>query len=143
MNWLRDKLKKWLGIKDLEFGLTSAQDTIIKLERLVNPEAIEHTVNRLAQLEYWLGQEGAVSEAAFDVHWHGGNTLLIVCSKLRGGMVKFIPLNMKRVDELIRICEMLYSEFGARQFYFDAPPGFNDAMQDQIRHLDKQSRKYK
>lgn len=116
--WLRKRLRTFLGIDQLQ-----SQVGVIGSD--------------LRTLESWLGDKHAIEATAVDLHMKGDSeSLIIVCSKLKGGMIKFIPVEFRDFGTLMNVIGSLEERFEPRHFYIDGP-------QVLVREIDDQMKRHK
>ena len=95
MNWLRKKLKKWLGIKTNE----------IDIERL--------------DILY-----SDLTSIGVDVHFKKPHMILIF-SKLNGGQIRHIDADFDNMQELNSLVKALKKRYKPKDIFYDLPHGMN------------------
>lgn len=101
MKWLKEKLRKWLGVQ-------YNQDQIIYLRGKYN--ILE---NRTSD----------IFEMGIDVHFKSPHMILIF-SRVNGGQIRHIDIDIKDFRELQKITEELKYRYGLREKepFWDTPP---------------------
>ncbi len=95
---LRNWLQKWLGFDTLERRLIKSDARIDKLEELGE-----------------MGVDLGASEQS--------DSYIVIATKLKGGVVKIIPMRYERPDEVLRLMEELQSRYQIRRPIKDLPRG--------------------
>jgi hypothetical protein len=110
-----------------------------RLLQFLGIDELQHKVTAMAmnlhQLDAWLGSQHAIEAAAVDVHMsRDSESLVIICSRLKGGMIKFIPVEFRDVSILLDTIRYLENRFEpARGFYIDGPPVLVREIDDQLK----------
>lgn len=131
---VREFLRSWLGIDDMEADVVIAGD----LARIAD--------DSFRQLSYWLRETPGVDGIAADVHlgerWGGrADSLVIICSRLRGGMVRFFPIRVGSFADLQSFIRMTESLLEPDIYFWDAPRGLNEMLKDEV--LRKEPRRWR
>jgi hypothetical protein len=102
MDWLKNKLKLWLGIHQIEKNILDQQNQI----------------NRLFKLNKDLVHIGV------DVHFKSPHMILIY-SKLAGGQLYHVDVNFESLIELRNFVMMLKEKYNTDKVICDTPPGYD------------------
>ena len=118
---LKGQIRDWLGLDKMERDFSEMDRKVASLQSSVR------------YYETWLGEESAITAVGIDHHMRGpGDTLFIVCSRLKGGMVKIIPAQVREVNDLMRVIEDLEYSFEPKAIYFDGVPGLDREVNARI-----------
>jgi hypothetical protein len=98
--FLKRKLRKFLELDKLEHNVVRAENNIDVLQ-----ERTENLFNM-----------------GVDVHFKSDHMILIY-SKLNGGQIRHIDVDVKDMRHLKHICDSLKSAYGIRQTFYDVPYG--------------------
>lgn len=101
--WLRRKLRKWLGITNIEAKVIDNRAFLGS--RIVN---LEHLCSDLVNI-------------GVDVHFKSPHMILIY-SKLNGGQLRHIDVNFRDLKELRDCVEELQYKYNTRDAIYDMPP---------------------
>lgn len=105
MNWLKKKIKSWLGITCCEIDLSSQKQLI---------DILSSKVRKLDTRTSDLVKIGV------DVEFHG-QTTIVVMSKLKGGQFRIIETEFSNVKELIDFVRNLQERYSINRPFVDAP----------------------
>jgi hypothetical protein len=107
MNWLKRKIRSWLGV----------EDDVIRLSLLCRDLIASHA--RLSQLHKDLVSIGV------DVHFKTPSMILIY-SHLQGGQIRHIDANFESMVELNEFVKCLKEQFMTKAVMWDAPGVIRD-----------------
>lgn len=102
---LRDRLRKWLGLNDLEQRVTNMHHA--------NCDSINLLAGQLAK-QVSMGIDPGFRD----------DSMIIIMSRLNGGKVKVIDAHVDNLKDLRHLIEALEKEYGARdrdRYYVDRP----------------------
>ena len=130
---IRTTLRLWLGISELQTDVVIAGD----LARTAD--------DRCQQLSRWLRETPGVDGIATDLHlgdrWGGwADSMVIICSRLRGGMVRIVPVRFDGLEELRRFIQMTESLLEPDMYFWDAPIGLNEMIKDETEKIARRNR---
>jgi len=101
MKWIRTKIRKWLGLAELEDAMTVAA---LELEEAhIKLDAIRDLVH-----------------VGVDVHFKEPHMVLIY-SKLNGGQIRHIPVGIENLAELRSMVEEIKARYHTQEVIWDAP----------------------
>jgi len=91
MNWLKNKLRVWLGITENQRRIKSTEDNLVGLTSI-----------------------------GVDVHFKSPHMILIF-SKLKGGQIRHIEADFKNMRELQDLVERLKTTYKPQRVWWDCP----------------------
>lgn len=91
---------------------------------------IKRLESQLSTIEEWFGPDSNM--LAMDTSLKG-DTLVIFISRLRGGVIKFLPVRFNTYHEMVEFAKMIEGHFGECSYVFDGPGGVSDIIVDHIR----------
>ena len=106
MNWLKNKIRKWLGISNLEIDTKN-------LEISINSSKMR--LNNLDALYADLVSIG------IDVHFKSPHMILIY-SNLKGGQLRHIEASFETLQELNDLVKFLKEKYKTKEITWDMPP---------------------
>jgi hypothetical protein len=119
---IKAKLRNWLGINDIACELSSVQQVVYDMKK-------------------WVVDGNAITAVAIDTHFHGDSeSLIIVCSKLNGGTIRFIPAEFEHISGMMHFIEMMEKSYKPERFYFDGPLSLTREIDREMRR--KTGRQY-
>ena len=99
---IKHKICRWLGVSSLE-------DRVTKLEQIV----------------------GDGTTAAIDAPYRSQeNTQIIIASRLGGGYVRILDIQLRDITELRDIVRSLHSRYAAQHYFVDGPPVVREYLRD-------------
>lgn len=114
MNWLRKKLRKWLGVEQNESGIKYNETGIV-----YNKSGIK-TLDRLYS---------DLTSIGVDVHFKSPHMILIF-TKLKGGQIYHIDADFKDLKEVMELVKGLKERWRPKEVYWDAPPAFKQSFKN-------------
>ena len=130
MNWLRNKIRKWLGITETE---ALANRLMVSLNKRCGQTDIEMESQRAELIKLRSFMENTADVHA-DIHYHkhADNWMILVGRRHGKTYVDCTPM---RVSDFHDMCkELLYfkNQHHASLGRVDAPPGFEAVIKDEV-----------
>lgn len=105
MKRLKDSLRNWLGINELD-----STDRIMRYKLA----STERRLNHLEELSFIGVDVGAMEES---------ESYIVIASKIKGGIVKIIPMRHETPSTTISLMKDLESRYGIKKEFKDLPKG--------------------